>query len=205
MLQCVITWIIVVYARVTERVPSCRGAYNIWAILALDLFAVILWLSAMAAVAAKRAAFVTIRSSFFRRYYIVFLNKTGLDVLSAIAGLSAAELCVPLFCLPSISFVLCMNLMEREADMTSSAQRDVRRHVCVHGDRLPQGAQGDDGAELRARRRARGRGRAQVGRGRTPSVSGAARPCVSTAASTGVYPLDSYPSQCKSRDLLFGQ
>ncbi len=56
-LQIVFTWIVVAYALITEKVEGARGAYNIYAILSLDLFMAILWLAAMGANAATRASF----------------------------------------------------------------------------------------------------------------------------------------------------
>ncbi|KAM4061428.1 hypothetical protein HRG_007341 [Hirsutella rhossiliensis] len=51
----IITCIVVAYALVTEKVPSCHAAYRIVAVLALDAVLVVLWLATFAAVAAMRA------------------------------------------------------------------------------------------------------------------------------------------------------
>jgi len=102
------TWVVVAYTLVSEKVPDARGLYNIWAVLALDLLMAILWLSSMGANAALRGTFkysVTIESCYNdgstvnsnfctvskrgleRRAAVA--NATGLAVMSSIAGLSA--------------------------------------------------------------------------------------------------------------------
>lgn len=45
------------YILISERLTSLRSAYNIFAVLSLDLFMTILWLAAMATNAHHRAAF----------------------------------------------------------------------------------------------------------------------------------------------------
>jgi len=52
------TYIVVLYGILTERIPSWNTAYNYWAIVALDAFLVVFWLSAMGALAATRALFI---------------------------------------------------------------------------------------------------------------------------------------------------
>lgn len=115
--QGLFTMIIVTYALVSEKAPNCRNAYNIWAILSLDLFMAILWLSSMGANAALRAAFVfdvnadcwDDGSAVNAGHCIVEKRNSGLDKrgavanaaglaeMSAIAGLSALEMYVALF------------------------------------------------------------------------------------------------------------
>ncbi|CAJ2507081.1 Uu.00g082670.m01.CDS01 [Anthostomella pinea] len=51
------TWIIALYAILTEHTPACRRAYNTWAILALDGVMVVFWLAALGAVAHLRSTF----------------------------------------------------------------------------------------------------------------------------------------------------
>ncbi|KAL1869456.1 hypothetical protein VTK73DRAFT_3101 [Phialemonium thermophilum] len=105
------TFIIVGYALITEKAPTCQSAYNIWAVLGLDLLMAIFWLSSMAANAALRAAFVvhvaadcyddgstvnaghcTVyrRAALDRRTPVV--TQTGAAEISAIAGLSALNM-----------------------------------------------------------------------------------------------------------------
>ncbi|KAK3349790.1 hypothetical protein B0T25DRAFT_249378 [Lasiosphaeria hispida] len=105
---CLMTWVVVAYALVTERVPSARGAYNIWAVLSLDLLMAIFWLASMGANAANRAAFkfdvdveycyndgstvssnhcVVSKRDLERRAAVA--GSVGLACMSAIAGLSA--------------------------------------------------------------------------------------------------------------------
>ncbi|KAI8157839.1 hypothetical protein K4K49_001948 [Colletotrichum sp. SAR 10_70] len=99
------TWIIVVYSLFTEKIPGLRKAYQIYAVLALDLFLCILWLSTMGAAAARRSTFVVpVNAScssdgsavnsgvctVVKRYII--MGNGALAMLSAIAGLSALEL-----------------------------------------------------------------------------------------------------------------
>jgi hypothetical protein len=50
-----LTIIIVIYDLVAEK--AAQAAYNMWAILSLDILATIFWLSAMASLAALRATF----------------------------------------------------------------------------------------------------------------------------------------------------
>ncbi|GKT97147.1 membrane-associating domain protein [Colletotrichum tofieldiae] len=98
------TWIIVLYAVLTEKIPSFRKLYHTYAVLALDLFLVILWLATMGASAARRATFVvpvtascssdgsTINSgrcTILKRYIV--MGKGALAMFAAIAGLSALQ------------------------------------------------------------------------------------------------------------------
>jgi hypothetical protein len=106
------TLIIVIYALVSEKAPSCRQSYNIWAIISLDAFMTILWLASMGANAALRASFVvdvdascyddgsTINAGYCvvskrggglsKRYAVA--TQTGLAEISAVAGLSALQM-----------------------------------------------------------------------------------------------------------------
>ncbi|KAF3000357.1 hypothetical protein E8E14_004315 [Neopestalotiopsis sp. 37M] len=99
------TWIIFVYAIVTENASTCHGAYNTWAILSLDGLMIIFWLSAMGAVAAKRGDFTipvnadcTSDGSAVNSGHCTISNKragvgvatyAALDIMSAVAGLCA--------------------------------------------------------------------------------------------------------------------
>ncbi|KAK1991849.1 hypothetical protein LX36DRAFT_550736, partial [Colletotrichum falcatum] len=99
------TWIIVAYAVLTEKLPSIRKLYHAYAVLALDLFLVILWLATMGACAARRATFtVPVNASctsdgsafnsgscsVFKRAIIV-MGQGALAMFAAIAGLSALQ------------------------------------------------------------------------------------------------------------------
>ncbi|KAI0835630.1 hypothetical protein F5Y06DRAFT_123468 [Hypoxylon sp. FL0890] len=96
------TWVIAVYAILAEKVISCRGAYNTWAILSLDALMIIFWLAAMAATANRRGAFnvaatascVSDGSTIDSGHCAVYTKRdfasyAALDVLSGIAGISA--------------------------------------------------------------------------------------------------------------------
>ncbi|ETS80398.1 hypothetical protein PFICI_07927 [Pestalotiopsis fici W106-1] len=99
------TWIIFVYAIVTENVSTCRRAYNTWAILSLDGLMIIFWLSAMGAVAAKRADFTVpvnadctsdgsaVNSGHCtisrKRAGVGVASYAALDIMSAVAGICA--------------------------------------------------------------------------------------------------------------------
>jgi hypothetical protein len=91
-------------------VKSARGAYNIWAILALDLFMAVFWLASLGANAALRATFVTpvnieacfddgsltssttcITSKRSLEKRAAVASPLGLALMSAIAGVSALE------------------------------------------------------------------------------------------------------------------
>lgn len=100
--QSLITWVVIAYIVLTEKLPSAHQAYNIIAVLALDGFLVIMWLATFAAVAAKRAAFVVdvdvgscysdgslidSKTCFTKRGVILF--ESGLAIMAAIAGLGA--------------------------------------------------------------------------------------------------------------------
>lgn len=99
----------------SEKAPNCRNAYNIWAILALDLFMGILWLSSMGANAALRAEFtvsvnadcwddgsavnaghcvVSRHTSGLSKRVAAVAGQAGLAEMSAVAGLSALEMYV---------------------------------------------------------------------------------------------------------------
>ncbi len=107
--------IIVTYALVSEKAPNCRNAYNIWAVLSLDLFMAILWLSSMGANAALRGEFtvsvnadcwddgstvnaghcvVSRQTDGLSKRVNAVAGKNGLAEMSAIAGLSALEMYV---------------------------------------------------------------------------------------------------------------
>ncbi len=99
------TWWVVTYLLVSEKVASCRQAYNIWAVLALDFLMALFWLASLGANAALRASFnqrVTVTGCYddgstvsanhctiAKRATVV--SDTGLAVMSAIAGLSALQ------------------------------------------------------------------------------------------------------------------
>ncbi|KAK8140758.1 hypothetical protein G3M48_002123, partial [Beauveria asiatica] len=51
----VFTWAVVAYILVTEKVPAANALYTIYAVIALDAFMCIIWLSAWALNAARRA------------------------------------------------------------------------------------------------------------------------------------------------------
>ncbi|KAF9872549.1 hypothetical protein CkaCkLH20_10046 [Colletotrichum karsti] len=99
------TWIIVLYAVLTEKIPGLRKAYHVYAVLALDLFLCILWLSTMGATAARRSTFTVSvtascssdgstvnsgRCTILKRYIV--MGQGALAMFSAIAGLSALQL-----------------------------------------------------------------------------------------------------------------
>lgn len=104
----IFTWIIVGYTLTTEKVAGARGAYNIWAVMSLDLFMAIFWLASLGTNAHTRSKFnsrVTVSGcysngeTFNSKYCNV--NKRGdgtenavagdgaLAIMSAVAGLSA--------------------------------------------------------------------------------------------------------------------
>ncbi|OAA64034.1 hypothetical protein ISF_04743 [Cordyceps fumosorosea ARSEF 2679] len=56
----VLTWVAVAYILVTEKVGAANIAYSIFAVIALDIFMVILWLATWALNAARRAQLGTI-------------------------------------------------------------------------------------------------------------------------------------------------
>ncbi|KAI1484933.1 hypothetical protein F5X96DRAFT_388801 [Biscogniauxia mediterranea] len=101
------TWIIALYALLTEHVSTCRTGYNAWAVLSLDALMIVFWLSSMAAVADRRSKFtVAVTAScssdgsainsghctVYRRDdddVVGVASQGALAVLSAIAGVSA--------------------------------------------------------------------------------------------------------------------
>ncbi|ERF68507.1 hypothetical protein EPUS_05646 [Endocarpon pusillum Z07020] len=99
------TLIVVGYFLITSLAEACKIAYNYWAVLALDIFAIIFWLSSMANLAATRSAFVysVYNTCLFDYYYCYKKRDIGLaerdiattgylDTMSAAAGLSGLEL-----------------------------------------------------------------------------------------------------------------
>jgi len=90
----ILTLIVVTYDLVAER--AAKGAYNMWAILALDIVMVIFWLSAMGSLAALRAAFtipVTIyKRELIKRYIYAWAGDTYLAILAVAAAVSALEM-----------------------------------------------------------------------------------------------------------------
>lgn len=113
--QGLFTFIVAIYALVAEKAPACHRAYNYWAIISLDALMAIFWLSSMGANAALRASFVysvdaecysdgsalnsghcitSKRDGLDKRAGAVATNA-GLAEMSAIAGLSALEMWVP--------------------------------------------------------------------------------------------------------------
>ncbi|KAI1397345.1 hypothetical protein F4819DRAFT_499541 [Hypoxylon fuscum] len=109
------TWVIAVYAILSEKVASCRRAYNTWAILALDLLMIIFWLAAMAATANRRSKFTvsvtascvsdgsTVNSGHCTIWKRAGVATTGaLSILSGIAGISAL---IMLLFVPTFAYV----------------------------------------------------------------------------------------------------
>ncbi|KIW01995.1 uncharacterized protein PV09_06505 [Verruconis gallopava] len=92
----ILTLIIVTYDLVAEK--AAKAAYNMWAVLALDILMVIFWLSAMGSMAALRAAFTvpvtitTYKRVITKRYYYAWAGNTYLAILAGAAGVSAIEL-----------------------------------------------------------------------------------------------------------------
>ncbi|KIL84869.1 hypothetical protein FAVG1_11739 [Fusarium avenaceum] len=102
----VITWVVIAYAVLTEKISSFRTAYHIIAVICLDGLMVILWLAAWAATAARRAKYVVPVNTygcyddgslsdsktcniFKRDGENVILFKSGLAMLAAAAGVGA--------------------------------------------------------------------------------------------------------------------
>lgn len=99
------TWFVVTYLLVSEKVASARGAYNIWAVLALDFLMALFWMASLGANAAFRATFntrVTVTGCYDDGSAVsahhctvakraTVADATGLAMMSAIAGLSALE------------------------------------------------------------------------------------------------------------------
>ncbi|KAF4973422.1 hypothetical protein FZEAL_9335, partial [Fusarium zealandicum] len=104
-----LTWLAVAYIVLTEKISALHSAYHIVGVLVFDGLLIVLWLAAWAATAARRAKYVvpvwadncfddgsTLDSKtceIFKRGTVdkrdVILFKTGLAMLSAIAGLGA--------------------------------------------------------------------------------------------------------------------
>ncbi|KAI0405396.1 hypothetical protein F4802DRAFT_181675 [Xylaria palmicola] len=101
----IFTWIIALYAILTEHSAGCRPGYNTWAVLSLDFFMIILWLASLGSNAAYRASFVTSVNAdcyddgstvnaghcvIYKRAAVA--GPTGRAVISAVAGVSAIML-----------------------------------------------------------------------------------------------------------------
>lgn len=117
MSQSVLTWAILAYILLAEKVSSLHSAYNIFAVLSLDLFLVIMWLAAMGTNAAHRAAFIypveisgcvddgslidstTCYKKLRKRAFVA--GPVGMAVMVVVAIGCAVELYVPPFLFPS--------------------------------------------------------------------------------------------------------
>lgn len=155
--------IVVTYALVSEKAPNCQNAYNIWAILSLDLFMAILWLSSMGANAALRGTFTYKVSAdcyddgsavnaghcvvngkrsttMVRRAAVA--TDAGLAEMSAIAGLSALEMYV--FRLPQAFSLL--RKRTRDANLHLS-QASVHCDARLQRTRIPHAPSGEDGSQ----------------------------------------------------------
>ncbi|KAF2964996.1 hypothetical protein GQX73_g8564 [Xylaria multiplex] len=101
----ILTWIIALYAILTEHSASCRSGYNTWAVLSLDFLMIVLWLASLGANAAFRSSFIysvdaecssdgsAINSGHCTVYKrAAVATPTGLAVLSSVAGVSALPL-----------------------------------------------------------------------------------------------------------------
>lgn len=100
------TIIIVLYNILTVTLPNLATAYNYWAVLALDIFGVVFWLSAMGAIAALRNSFFDISFNIFKRSIekrLVLATDGYLGAMSGAAAVSGFNLCVSSSChLPSL-------------------------------------------------------------------------------------------------------
>ncbi|KAF5234135.1 hypothetical protein FAUST_7786 [Fusarium austroamericanum] len=88
----VLSWIVILYSLLSEKLPALRSLYHIIAVLCLDALMLVLWLAAWAATASRRANLIDSKncSVFYKRDgENVILFKTGLAILAAIAGLGA--------------------------------------------------------------------------------------------------------------------
>jgi hypothetical protein len=74
---------------VTARIADANIAYNIYAVLSLDLLMSIFWLACMGANAGFRGEFSYSSSDSYYDKRAYTANRRGLDEISAIAGLSA--------------------------------------------------------------------------------------------------------------------
>ncbi|KAI3336857.1 hypothetical protein HD806DRAFT_19838 [Xylariaceae sp. AK1471] len=97
----IFTWIIALYAILTEHSAACRSGYNTWAILSLDFLMIVLWLASLGSNAAFRSAFnTTVNAECYddgsainaghcvtKREYLA--SDAGLAWLSSVAGISA--------------------------------------------------------------------------------------------------------------------
>ncbi|KAL6863865.1 G-protein coupled receptor protein [Trichoderma novae-zelandiae] len=98
----IITWIVTLYAILSERIWTLHHIYHVVAVIVLDGVMMILWLATFAAVAARRAQFIfnvsvsqcfddgsLFNSKTCLKKRDVILFKSGGDMLAAIAGLGA--------------------------------------------------------------------------------------------------------------------
>ncbi|KAI1325204.1 hypothetical protein F5Y16DRAFT_276577 [Xylariaceae sp. FL0255] len=99
------TWFVAGYAILSEHVPSCRGLYNTWAVLSLDFLMIIFWLATLGSNASFRSEFTTrVEGSCSDDGSLInaghcdvekrdaFATDFGLDILSAVAGISVIPL-----------------------------------------------------------------------------------------------------------------
>ncbi len=118
--QSLATFIIVSYGLLTQAIRSLQSAYNYWAILALEIFAIIFWLATMALLASTRAAFIypAYISGCYNDGYggycyakrDTYVATNGyLNMMSAAAGFSAIELFVAQFLTPTKTVLLLLS------------------------------------------------------------------------------------------------
>jgi hypothetical protein len=105
------SWAVLAYVILAEKLPSLNKLYYVFAVLGMEIFLVIMWLSAMGAVAAERAKYtynVTIEDCYNDGSLIsssfctvskrdiekraVVLTKRGMNNMVAIACLCALEM-----------------------------------------------------------------------------------------------------------------
>ncbi|KAI1344250.1 hypothetical protein F5Y15DRAFT_107002 [Xylariaceae sp. FL0016] len=102
---CLFTWIIALYAVLSEHMSGCRNIYNTWAVLTLDGLMIIFWLANLGAVAHLRSTFnVDVDATCYddgsavnsgqcvvysKRDTVGVATYAALDMLSVLAGISA--------------------------------------------------------------------------------------------------------------------
>lgn len=71
---------------------SAPHAYNYWAVLALDIFLIVMWLASFALLASEVADFFSIASYYGGISYFDMESEAWLDCMAAASGLGGAEL-----------------------------------------------------------------------------------------------------------------
>ncbi|TRX92600.1 hypothetical protein FHL15_006527 [Xylaria flabelliformis] len=154
----VFTWIVALYAILTEHSAGCRSGYNTWAVLSLDFFMMVLWIASLGANAAYRASFVvpvdadcyddgsTINAGhcvISKRDTVAVAGPTGRAVISAVAGISAINLLLFVATFAYVAHFFRLEWAKHSSDVekASGVAAPTSEHQTLGSQQQPQWAQ----------------------------------------------------------------